>query len=433
MRLKIILFTLIASVFLSGCTKEFDKLKQPIVFEGDMDPVWAIPAAKWSVTVNDLLSWIDTIGLFQLYSDENGLLSMRYMDTLHSVYDYDDVKTVPSKAGDDDTLRMYYHIRGRLALPLFSSLEEMGDDLYVKGLYVSASTFVNGFVNDSALFNFNHGINLSLDSIMLNVVCADGFSPVIPLSDQPRRIKEVELIHGKKINILDKYDISAIVNRKPKYIRYSLRLVTAIPIENMFSDSGEEYLKSIGFDSITADTRCIAEFPMQFHCKNINHSDTVEWSLPFEVADSILNEVERYLTLDSTSYIVLEARNMIPLTLKMNLALLDSNRASLTDDLLHGEQIIQGAKLSESELLESYVASESSRTCITIPIDFALLKNLKKTRHLAYRVAADSSTEGTDEALPTVSIQGQDSIELRARVVLAPHVHFSTDPIVITR
>jgi len=435
MRLKIILFTIIAGALMSACTKDFDLLKHPIVVEGDMDPVWAIPAAKWSVSVNDLMSWIDTIGLFSIYTNEDDILSMRYQDTLHSVYNYDDVKALPAKSEKEEYDSMYlsYKISGRLDMPLFSSLDGLSDNnLQLKGLYVSASAFVKGFVNDTARFNYNHGIRMFLDSVYVTVVCADGFSPVIPLADEAPSILERELIAGKKIDILNQFDISPITNRKPKYIRYSMNLITAVPTSRILEGSVENYLKSIGFDSIVADTRCIADFPLQIHCNDISHGDTLEWQLPADISDSVLNQVEQYLTLDSTSYLVIEARNHIPLSFNLNLSLMDSNMAPLADNILNGEQVIQGAKLRLSEIIDSYVADDYSRTCISIPIDSELLHDLKNTRFLGYRIGLSTSTAGATGEMPTVAVLGKDKIDFRIRVVLAPHVHFSSEPIDVT-
>lgn len=431
MKLKIILFALIGSIALSGCSKDdLDKLRNPLVIEGDLDPVWAIPVAKWSVEVNDLMGWIDTLGLFYIYKDENDIISMRYQDSLHSVYDYSDAKGRNALTEDDDSIRLMYYINGRLDLPIFSTLQDIGiDNLQLKGLYVTASSFIDGHINDTVEFNFNHGIKLYFDSITLTVMCANGFNPVIPLSENRVVLMEEELINGKRIDIVNNYDISPLVNRQPKYIRYSANLNVAMPKTFWYTGGGEAYLKSIGFDSVTVDTRCMADFPLQIYCQNITRTDTIEWNLPIDISDSVLNEVERYLTLDSTSCIVIEARNNIPLTFLMNLSLLDTNMVSLTEDLLNGDQLILGGQLVESPILDSYVSGGYSRSCITVPIDFTLLKKLRQTRYLSYRISLSSSTIGALEEHPTVAVQGKDKIELRARVVLAPHVHFATDPI----
>ena len=302
----------------------------------------------------------------------------------------------------------------------------------MKGLYVSASTFLKGFINDTVQFNFNHGIKIYLDSIMLTVMCADGFNPVIPLTDTPRLIEEEELIFGKRISIVNKYDISSLLNRKPKYIRYSIRMVTAVPTNDWFSGNAESYLKTIGFDSITADTRCIADFPLQIYCRNIGHTDTVEWRLPATESNQIFDTIEKYISLDSACSLVIEARNHIPLTMGVSLSLLDSNMNLLADNLLNGAQEIRGARLKLSEAVDSYVSIGYSKSLITIPVDFQLLKKLRDTRYISYKLKMNSSTEGASEENPTVTIQSMDKVELRARLVMSPHIHFSfnTDNII---
>lgn len=435
MRLKIILFALVASILATGCNKEdLDLLKNPIIIEGDLDPVWGIPVAKWSVSVNDMIGWVDSFGVFSVYVDENDMLSMRYQDSLHSVYEYSDTKRNAFPDWEtEDTVRLYHTIIGRLDMPIFSALQnEVGEDILMKGLYVSASTFLKGFINDTVQFNFNHGIKIYLDSIMLTVMCADGFNPVIPLTDTPRLIEEEELIFGKRISIVNKYDISSLLNRKPKYIRYSIRMVTAVPTNDWFSGNAESYLKTIGFDSITADTRCIADFPLQIYCRNIGHTDTVEWRLPATESNQIFDTIEKYISLDSACSLVIEARNHIPLTMGVSLSLLDSNMNLLADNLLNGAQEIRGARLKLSEAVDSYVSIGYSKSLITIPVDFQLLKKLRDTRYISYKLKMNSSTEGASEENPTVTIQSMDKVELRARLVMSPHIHFSfnTDNII---
>ena len=132
MRLKIILFALVASILATGCNKEdLDLLKNPIIIEGDLDPVWGIPVAKWSVSVNDMIGWVDSFGVFSVYVDENDMLSMRYQDSLHSVYEYSDTKRNAFPDWEtEDTVRLYHTIIGRLDMPIFSALQnEVGEDI----------------------------------------------------------------------------------------------------------------------------------------------------------------------------------------------------------------------------------------------------------------------------------------------------------------
>ena len=47
MRLKTILFVLVACMVMEGCEKvDTDIFRRPFIVEGDFDPVWGIPAAK---------------------------------------------------------------------------------------------------------------------------------------------------------------------------------------------------------------------------------------------------------------------------------------------------------------------------------------------------------------------------------------------------
>ena len=202
-------------------------------------------------------------------------------------------------------------------------------------------------------------------------------------------------------------------------------MVTAVPITAMFSGSAESYLKTIGFDSIVADTRCIADFPLQVYCHNIGHADTVEWKLPVNNPDQVFDTIEKYVSLDSTCNLVIEARNSIPFSMGLSINLLDSNMNLVYENVLNGLQEIRGASLKMSDMVDSYISDEYGRTLITIPVDFQLLKQLRNTRHISYRIHLNSSTDGAQEETPTVAIRSTDKVDLRARIVMSPHIHFS--------
>ena len=430
MRLKSILFVLLGVAALAGCNKEeFDILKNPVIIEGEADPVWGFPAARWDVSVTELVGLVDSIGQVDLYTDENDMLALRYKDSVHTVLDYTG-STDDGAKDNDDSIRVHGIISGSVDMPVFRNLETLGaEDFRLKGLFVSAETYVKGYYDDTVPQNTNHGIRIYFDSLTINISCKDGSVFSIPLYDKHWTIPERELMNGRMIRIMSRYNATNILPHKPLNILYSVRMVTVIPKGVGFGDEVIEFMQSIGVDSVTVDTRCWTESPLQMYCHNVRHEDTVEWQMPQSFSDSVLDEVERYMTLDSTSCLVIEAKNYLPLSLKLNLALLGQDTYPLTDFLLQGNDVIAGAPLRQLPDHDSYASNGYAKSTLAIPIDNELLQQLRQTHFVHFFLEMNTTTHTTSERQPTVAIFGSDHVDIRAKVVLAPHVHFSSDPI----
>lgn len=438
MKLKTIIFALLAATVASACMKEgdFDELKHPFIFEADFDPVLGIPVAKMSATMGDIVKLTDSTGLVNVYIDSNEMVSVRYSDYMHEVFDYTvhkgSARGHEGKADQGDTLWLTHIIQGTLDIPLFDKLRAMEEhDIHLRGMYFTVDADVKGYTTDTMQSIFNHGIKLYFDSITLRIDCKDGFSPVIPFIDAPGVVDERELMAGQRLEILDKFDISSIVNRKPQHVSYTIRMNIAIPVGEWTTDDPIEYLNRIGVDSVTASIHSHADFPLQIYCKDVTYSDTADFELQFGNADSVLDEVERYMTLDTMSCIVIEAKNYIPLELRLNGMLLDSNMAALSAPLLVHDSVVQGAPVRPLPNYTSYVSNGYTKSRLVLPIDMQLLSSLRKARHLQYTLQLSSSARNAAEERPSISIRKDDKLELKAYIVVAPHVHIATEPVEI--
>ena len=440
MKLKTITFAIIATLLVSSCMKEgdFNELKHPIIFEGDFDPVLGIPFAKMSANMGDIVKLFDSTETASVYIDSNDLVSIRYSDYMHELFDYTVQKG--RRAGsrtlseENDTLWVTHLLEGTLDIPFFRKLMiATNHDIHMEGMYFTVTSIVKGYTTDTMQSIFNHGIKLYFDSITLKIDCQDGFSPVIPFSNTPSAVDETELMHGKKLEILDQFDISPIVNRHPENVSYTIRMRIAIPVGQWTTDDPIEYLNQIGVDSVTADIHAHADFPLQMHCDDAIYMDTadIEWNL--NDFDSVLNEVDRHMTLDTTSCIVLQAKNYIPMSVHINAMLLDSNNNVLTRQILQKDSVVYGAPICPSEILPSYVSNGYTKSRIVVPIDMQLLHNLRKTRKLRYLIGLNSSTLSNGGGRPTISIREFDKLELKAYIVVAPHIHIATQPVEIIK
>ena len=292
--------------------------------------------------------------------------------------------------------------------------------------------FVKGYYKDTVTL-YNHGLKVYFDSMFISVGCKDGSEMVIPLTDRPFEIDEHELAAGDTLYIMDNYDITYIMPHKPEYASYSIRMTTVMPSDNWDSTYMHLLLHEIGLDSITLSTNCNLDVPMQLWCDNRIYEDTIEWTLPASIADSVLDEVERFLNLDSTSYIVIEANNSLPASLKLNLALLGHDTYRLSDNILPESAEIKEAPVRYLPATDTYASSGFAHSSFVIPIDNRLLKMLRETYYLHYRVSFNTSKIGTTGEFPHVTVFDTNRIDLEAKVVLAPHIHFSSDSIKIDR
>ena len=243
-------------------------------------------------------------------------------------------------------------------------------------------------------------------------------------------VEAANLIDGHHLDVVKNYDISELVNHKPIEVTYTVRLNVKIPVDQWITHDSITYINEIGVDSIVADIRAYADFPLQVYCKDIEYVDTAYVNMNWGAnADSVLDRIERMMKLDSTSGIVVEAKNWLPISMHLNISLLDSNMNNLRAELFASDSMIAGAPLKMHPFSSSYVSSGYTKSRIVSPISWELLHDLRKTRALRYSIGASTSTNGANVPHPKVSVQGNDKLELKAYVVVAPHVHLATDPI----
>lgn len=435
MKLRNVFLIVVALLAVQSCTKEddFEALRHPILLEGDFDPVWGLPVAKMSANIGDLVGMLDTNSTVEVYIDNNDLVSFRYADTFYNTFDqFGEKKAILHTKGEYDTLRSQNVLSGSLDIPLYQSLDILENGtLQLTGLYFTLTAQITAFVNDSLMELFRQGVRIYFDSISLRIQCQDGFTPTIDLGGERGTISTTDLIEGQDFTIFDNFDIGQLLNHKPIAIQYAMRMNMAIPIDQWELLDPDHAFDSLGVDSITSVVNAFADFPLQLYCRDISYTDTIPIDLPMDDIDTILNEVERYLTLDSTSCIIIETQNHLPLNLHLNTLFLDENMHPVTRPLFASDSIVYGAPLvplgGESF---SYVSGGSTKSRIVVPITLQLAKDLRRARHMQFSLGGSTSTLGAQGSQPTIVVRGQDKVDLKAYIVLAPHVHLATDPFI---
>jgi len=437
MKTKLFLLALILPLVMVSCKKadDFEALNHPIVAEGEFDPVLGIPLAKMIADVPTLLEMIDTNHELEVYIDSNDMVGLRYSDTQYTSFDYMVAKgNGTTLAKDGDTIRLRGTIQGTMDIDFFEKMEMFTEQtVEAEGLFVTMDAFVKGIISDSLTALTEQGVQLYFDSIMLHVECADGFNPTIPLVSNPLRVSVAELADGKNFRVVENFDCHYLVNRKPEVVSYAIRMNIAIPLDVWIAhDSISTGLDAIGLNRVDATIATKLDFPLQFYCTDFDYTDyTVDVNM--DGLKSILDKIHKYATLnDSSSYMVFEGKNYIPLTIKLNASVLDSNSNVLIEQIFPSDSTLWGAPLTLAENSTSYVSDGYTTTRVVMPIDDNMLETLTQMRHMRYKVKFSTSTLNAPVAKPTVMVRKDDVIDLRAYIVLSPHIPLSI-PIEINR
>jgi len=437
MKTKVLLLALMLPLVMISCKKadDFEALNHPIVAEGEFDPVLGFPVAKMVADVPTLLGMIDTNHELEVYIDSNDLVGLRYSDTQYTSFDYMLTKGGPANQEKPfDTIRLRGNIQGTMDIDFFEKMEMFTEQtVEAEGLFVTMDAFVQGIISDSLTALTEQGVRLYFDSIMLHVECADGFSPTIPLVSNPLRVTVAELAEGKNFRVVENFDCHHLVNRKPEVVSYTIRMNIAIPLAAWIThDSTSNGLEAIGLNRVDANIATKLDFPLQFYCTDFDYTDyTVD--VDMGNMQSIIDKIHEYGTLnDSSSYMVFEGKNYIPLTIKINAAILDSNNNVIMDQIFPSDSTLYGAPLRLAENSTSYVSDGYTTSRVVLPIDNNMLEKLTQMRHLRYKVNFSTSTLNAPVPKPTVMVRKDDVIDLRAYIVLSPHFSLSI-PIEINR
>lgn len=426
MKFNSIILVLTTVVLMTGCMKEgdFSELRHPLVIEGDFDPVLGIPIAKMSADMGDIVRVLDSSKNLSLYIGEDDLVVLRYYEVQHTLFRFD----VSKKRKDTSLPDTFYYnntVVGSVPISLFNHLNRMADEgLSTNAIYVTMDADLKGYVNDSILSLVEHGAKVYFDSIVLDVLCHDGFRQRIDMADTVSRIPLNDLRNGKLVHIIDHYNCDYLIDHRPKDVRYALRMNVEVPIADWSTWNPVDYVDSLGVDSLRSTFYTNVDFPLEVYCKNISFTDTVGINL--SNIDSLLDAAEMQLTLnDSSSYIVFEAKNYIPITMSLNVGLLDANYNVLQDRVLESDSAFVGAPIRRKTMANLYESDGYTKSRIVLPLDMAMLRKLAKTKFLKMTITGNTSTTSALEEFPKVAVYEKDKIDLRTYIVVSPHVHLN--------
>lgn len=404
---------------------DFDELRHPLVVEGDFDPVLGFPLAKTSATIVDIIDMLDTANNLSVIVGEDDILTIRYREILNSTMILDSKGGRGSKEAID-SVYLSVPIHGSVPISLFRKMRQVTEDsIRMQSVLVTLDAFLNGFVNDSVMAAVDRGAKIYFDSLRLQIECMDGFTKTVPIHREILHVGVHELLDGKHVKVLNNYDFVDVIRHEPKVLNYSITMNLTVPISEIASGA-DSYLNSLAVDSIRATMDAQVDFPMQFNCHNLVYNDTLE--MDDSKLDSLLTKVEENLTLnDSASYLVIESKNEIPVTFSVNASLLGAQGEVVMAQLFANDSALAAAPIRPNDNRQTYVSAGATKSRLVIPIDMPMLHKLSKSRMLSYRLTATSANHsaGSKAESPMVELRQQDILNLRAYVVVSPHVHLS--------
>lgn len=424
MNLKSIIISLLLALTMTACMKDgdFDELRHPLVVEGDFDPVLGVPLAKASVNMIDIIDMLDTANNLLVHVNQEGLLTIRYQNQLHSTMVIDSKHSRPARKASSDTVFITKSIHGEVPISLFRKMRQITEDSVItSAILVSIDAMMRGYVSDSLQAAVDRGAKIYFDSLKLQVECMDGFVKTVPIHREILHVTIQELINGAQVKILNNYDFNDVVRHEPKVLKYNINMNMGVPLDQMAA-VGTAFLDSLAVDSITAVMDARVDFPMQFYCHNLAFTD----ELPLDASglDSLLNKVEEHVTLnDSASYLVFEASNEIPVSFGINATLLDANNGVVMQQLFNTDSILTGAPIGlKPGSHDVYVSAGQTKSRLVMPVDMAMLKNLSRTKTLRYRLVGSTSSLSKSQK-SMVELSNAEKLNLRVYLVVSPHVH----------
>lgn len=429
------LFIFALCVFLfTSCMKDddFSELKHPLQLQGDFDPVLGLPIAKMSADMGTILGMLHTSDNVSVSIDsETDLVAFRYHDTLTFEYTYDDNAkgrrkgSTKGEYGDSIVLDCQT-LTGSTEIDLFEKLTELGNgNIEAKGMYVTLVANMQTHVSDNVLALVDHGVEAFFDCDTMYVTCKDGTEWTIGLGRSLGRVNVKDLVHGKRIPVVENYDVSHLANRKPTEIRYSAKFYIVAPPDLDYISCIQYINDSLYIDSLTTHMATDVDFPLQLYCRDLAYFDTIE--LNNSQMDSLLEQLDQYLTLNDTSnQLVFVADNALPISLSLNAVCLDSNKNVISERLISRDSLLAGAPIKPYGTTGSYTSSGSSQSRIPVTVTRDILDKLSRTKYLLLAIGANTSTEGSPEDKPTVVVLGKDRLNLKLYLKLAPHIHLNT-------
>lgn len=415
---KITLIAVLSCLLFSSCLKDgfndFDALRQPMSFHGQINPTLGVPIGEGSATVFDMINMVQ----FSTASMEIGydsILTVTYDTNMSFHINLNESKHKGPAPKDDNIVHVAHrNIQGSVAVDLFDNIALLDTTgLEVDSLLVYLKAFVKASAEDSLnTINTIHDYHVQVyyDQLTLSVVGQDDLVyNILALDDS---IPIVNLLHGEYITLFNNTDISTIINKRPKEIRYTARMNIAFEAA-FFAMSGlseDQFVAdSIGIQVVDIDADLKARFPISAYINNLQYTVDINFSPSFRLDN---------LEIDS-SMIFLDCFNGIPLALSIHALFVDENDNILCD-VVNTE--IDGAPVT---LVNGhYIATGPKESLLEIPVTLTVYNALMNTAKIRLTAGVHTSEASNHRR---VAIRANDELFVRAYAKIKPNYVIDID------
>ncbi len=406
MKRKALLFVF-ASILMTSCLKDgfndFEALKHPMVFQGNVSPSLAVPVASGSVTIYDILNMVQ-ISYARMEVNEDGIVTIAYDTSSTWHINFNNSKKGHSSPKSSDIVHTARNrINGSVAIDLFKNIEFLENaDIEVDSLKLNIDAFIKAQANQEAIQALEtYHVHVYYDSLHISVVGKDNnVYDVALLTDS---IPIDSLINGQNIKLFDNADISNAINKRPIEIRYGARM--NIAFESAFFSSGmsenEFIADSIGVTGVDISANIKVDFPVSTKISNLSYETDIDFEPSFHLDDLVID----------SSYIFLTLNNGIPLELGVNAKFVNA-AGQETSEIIN--TTVAGAPVTSTV---PYVSNGTSTTVDTIIVTKQVFEDLLETK----KIRLKASLNTTDNKLnKRVAIKADDKLNIKLSALLKP-------------
>ena len=423
---KLSIFLVLASLLMTSCLKDgfndFNALKYPMSFHGEVSPTLGVPIGSGSATIFDMLQMVQ-ISYAKMEVDSRGILTIVYDTSMPWHVDFDNSKGTKGGGAKSDIVHIARSsIAGSVAIDLFDNMTFLDTtQIEVDSLLVYFRAYLKAEANDSALAMMDkYHVHVYYDSLYIDVLGHDNqLYHIYPSANTASDSIPIEnLIAGQYITLFNNTDISAAINHRPKEIHYGARMNIAFEAAFFASTISEnEFVAdSIGVTAIDMNGDIKVRFPVSAYIDNLRYQTDINFEPSFRLDDLIID----------SSMIYLDCQNGIPMSLLVSAQFVDANDVVLCDILNPTVTVVEGAEVALNPATNLYTATNPKQTLVQVPITKPVFEALLNTKKIRLMAGLNTSPTG-DPVRNRVSIQGNDKLNLRVWAKLKPEYTLDID------
>lgn len=422
---------LLASLLLAtSCMKDVDNLvHNPYWIHGDFNPTLGVPLAYGEMNLADLLSMMkkqpDNFSI--TYDEHTDLITLGYDSTFHNRISMGEQQAKSRQYGKKGSRKadavQTFPFDGIMPISLFDDISNLPDSsqLKLQNVFLTLLCNVSADLQDNAVDAINrYGVSFNLDRARVFGIDHDG--DTIPITDPIENIPLTGLASGDviPISLFDNTDVASIINSRISQICYSVVLRLTVPDSSVLLTA--QFIKdSLGINYFDINSDVSLKFPVSGYINGLGYSTDLAMHV---------GEMNTYDITVDTAQLVLELENALPVELRLQGYLLDSNDNILCNVFTHAaEDTIPAAKVTFNGATNSYVSTQSTTRTHYIPLNqerFEALQHCSKLRLSTY--ISTSNRDQTNRRLnnAVVTMRGSDKLKARAYLLAQPHLSIDT-------